>query len=124
MAGDFRVEVVRSVVVVSHLGRLEYADTNKAIAAAVAAAVEIGGKRILFDLSRADVSNYYSYSVRHAEFAPDLGLDTTYKLAFVGGSEAVDLLSFIETVTRNRGWKSRYFVDTDAAITWLIEDAA
>jgi hypothetical protein len=122
MAGDFRVDVARGVVVVQHTGRLEYADTNKAIAAAVEAAVKAGTKRVLFDLTRADVSNYYSYTVRHAEVAPELGLDTSYRLAFVGNQEAVDTLSFIETVTRNHGWKSRHFLDVDEAMRWLAGD--
>lgn len=121
MATGFQVSVNEGVVVVTHAGRLEYADTNNAIRAAADAAIEADTKRVLFDLRRADLSNYYSYAVRHAEFAPELGLDKSYTLAFVGDETSVDVLSFMELVTRNRGWQSRYFVDFEGALAWLGE---
>jgi hypothetical protein len=119
MGGNFRIEVTKGVVVVTHTGRLEYADTNKAIAAASEAAVKAGTKQVLFDFRQADIANYYSYAVRHAEFAPDFGLDTTYKIAFLGLPEAIDVLSFMETVAKNHGWQARYFFHFEGALVWL-----
>ena len=57
--------------------------------------------------------------MRHAEFAPELGLDTTHKLAFVGSADAADVLEFIERVTRIRGWQSRRFFNLDDGLDWL-----
>lgn len=119
MAGDFRVDLRNDVIVVSHIGRLEYVDTNKAIAAAADAAKTKGTRLVLVDLTRADVANYYSHTVRHAEVAPDLGLDSTYKLAFVGSPEAVDILEFIVRVMSNHGWQARCFFNVDEAVAWL-----
>ena len=119
MAGDFRVGVSQDVVTVTHVGRLEYADTNKAIAAVADTAKKTGSRLILVDLTGADASNYYTYTVRHAEFAPELGLDTTYRLAFVASREAVDILEFIARVMSNHGWKARSFFSVEDAIEWL-----
>jgi DNA-binding PucR family transcriptional regulator len=124
MAGDFQVDLRQDVVLVTHIGRLEYADTNKAIAAAANAAKDTGTKLILIDLSRADATNYYSYTVRHAEFAPELGLDTTYKLAFVGSREAVDILEFVARVMTNHGWQARCFFTAQEGLDWLRSLAA
>jgi hypothetical protein len=119
VSGPFLVHVDDGVVIVEQIGDLQFDETNKAIAAAVAAARGANSKRVLFDLTRAQLANYYSYTVRHAELAPDLGLDVSYALAFVGRPEADDVLSFIALTTRNRGWKSRYFFDRQAALEWL-----
>ncbi len=119
MAADYRVYVDAGVVVVEHVGALQFDDTNDAIGKAAEAARDANSKRVLFDLRRAELANYYSYSVRHAEVAPSLGLDTSHKLAFVGERGAADILSFIERVTRNRGWKARCFFDMDQAFEFL-----
>jgi hypothetical protein len=119
VAADFNVSVADDVVIVSHVGRLEYHDTNRSIEAAAQAAAKAGTKLVLFDFTRADLANYYSYAVRHAEFAPELGLDTTYKIAFVGLPAAIDVLEFIQRVTRNRGWRAHYFLSLDEAVDWL-----
>ena len=122
MATEFSVEVRQGVVVVTYVGKLEYAESNKAIAAGAEAAVHAGTRRLLFDVRRADLANYYSHIVRHAEFAPELGLDTAYQLAFVGLPEAAEVLEFAELVTRNRGWNARHFLDFDAALAWLTAE--
>jgi len=119
MSAKFDVYVDRGVVVVAHVGNLQFDQTNKAIIAAVEAARNVGSKRVLFDLRRAQLANYYSYSVRHAELAPELGLDTGYKLAVVGAPEAHDILSFMVRVARNRGWRCRCFFDVGRALKWL-----
>ena len=107
------------IVIVCLSGSLEYEETNQAIAAAVDAAGVGGTSRILFDMRRADLANYYSYTVRHAEVAPQLGLHTGFVLGFVGPRAAQDVLCFMENVARNRGWKARSFTSMVDAFKWL-----
>lgn len=119
MSANFHVRVHEGVVVVTHVGNLHFEDTNRSIAAAVEAARTTGSKIVLFNLTGAQLSNYYSYSVRHAELAPKLGLDTTYRIAIVGIAAADDILSFMEMVAQNRGWRAQRFFDIDEAMRWL-----
>lgn len=118
MPAEFRVELRGDVVVVLEHGAPGFEDTNKALAAAIRTARE-GGRKILFDHRLADLSNYYSYIVRHAEAAPGMGLDSTFRIALVGLPEQDDVLSFMVRVGQNRGWKSRRFFDVDEALQWL-----
>jgi hypothetical protein len=74
---------------------------------------------VLFDLRQADLANYYSYTVRHGELAPRLGLDTSFVLAFVSRPGAIDVAQFMERVAINRGWRARAFTDLAAAEKWL-----
>ena len=57
--------------------------------------------------------------VRHAELAPELGLDSSFRIALVGLPEQDDVLSFMVMVAVNRGWSCRRFFDFDAARQWL-----
>jgi hypothetical protein len=116
---QFEISVAYGVVVITLHGDLDYEEVNQAIAAGVKTAGASHSLGMLFDLRSADVANYYSYSVRHAETAPQLGLDTSFALAFVGTGESRDVLSFMETVARNRGWRARAFTAMPPALKWL-----
>jgi hypothetical protein len=118
MASSFDVRLRDGTVVVSVRGALRFDETNRSIAAAVEAARAAQTKKIVFDLRAADCSNYYSYTVRHGELAPTLGLDTSFSLAFVGAPQSADVLAFMELVAHNRGWRSRSFTDIDDAMKW------
>lgn len=119
MTNGFNIHLEDDVVIVTHVGYLQFDQTNKALAGTVEAAQRGRIKRVLIDHRQADTSNYYNYIVRHAEVAPHLGLDESYKLAFLGLPSQVGVLDFIVTVTRNRGWQSQFFVDRDSALAWL-----
>ena len=119
MAGDFRIRVDSGVVFVVENGTLDYATSYRALAAAVEAANAAATPCLLIDVRDADLTNYYSYIVRHAEAAGEFGLDSRFRIAVVGQPGAADVLSFIETVARNRGLKVRCFLDADPALDWL-----
>lgn len=123
MAGDFRIRVESAVVHVIETGTLDYPTSNRALVGAIEAARASGTKRLLFDLRDADLSDFYSYIVRHAETATEMGLDASYSLAILGRPERADVLSFVETVARNRGWRAMSFFALDAALEWLASDA-
>jgi hypothetical protein len=121
MAAEFRLEIRGDVVLVVERGVPLFEETSKALAAAIQAAKE-HGRKILFDHRLADLSNYYSYIVRHAESALAIGLDHTFRIALVGTPDQGDVMSFMVTVGRNRGWNSRCFLGFDEALQWLLEE--
>ena len=117
----FRITLRGDVVVVTEQGLARFEDVEQALVAAISAAGD-SGKKILFDHRLADISNYYGYIVRHAETALRIGLDATFRVALLGTPEQDDILSFMVTVGRNRGWNSRCFSDLDEALAWLHMD--
>jgi hypothetical protein len=125
MPAEFHVELRGDVVVVVRRGAPLFEDTQKAMAAAVAAAWDAGTKKILFDVRLADLVNFYSYIVREVNLDPLLGLDTSFCICVVGSREQADVMSFIVRVRQMRGWKSECFFDVDEALKWLASiDAA
>jgi hypothetical protein len=114
----YQIRLVGGVVVVTEQGLALFEDVEQALAAAISAARD-SGKKILFDHRLADVANYYGYIVRHAETAMRIGLDNTFRVALLGTPDQDDVLSFMVTVGRNRGWNSRCFLDFNEALEWL-----
>jgi hypothetical protein len=121
MRAEFDVELRGDVVAVVRKGAPLFEDTQKAVAAAVAAAREVGSKKILFDVRLADLTNFYSYIVRDVDLDPLLGLDTDFSICVVGSREQVEVMSFIVRVRQTRGWEAKWFFDMDEALKWLAE---
>jgi hypothetical protein len=119
VAGDFRIRIDSGVVFVVERGTLDFATSYRALAAAVEAANAAATTCLLIDVRDADLTNYYSYIVRHAEAAGEFGLDSRFRIAVLGQPAAADVLSFIERVASNRGLKVRCFLEADAALDWL-----
>jgi hypothetical protein len=117
--GGFHIRVESDVVHIVETGTLDFATSNRAVIGAVEAAKASRTRCLLFDLRAADLSNYYSYIVRHAETAAQTGLDAGYGIAVVGPRDGADVLSFIELVARNRGWRARSFFELEPALEWL-----
>ncbi|HEX6321724.1 MAG TPA: hypothetical protein VFZ84_22875 [Burkholderiales bacterium] len=119
MRAEFHVELRGDVVVVVRKGAPLFEDTQKAVAAALAAARDAGTKKILFDVRLADLTNFYSYIVRDVNLDPLLGLDTSFRICVVGTREQADVMSFIVHVRQMRGWEAQWFFDMDEALKWL-----
>jgi hypothetical protein len=118
-AAKFRVERRGDVAVLVQEGAPLFDETTQSLSAAVAAAAEIGSKKIIIDARLSDLTNYYAFVVRHAELLPLMGFDGSFRSAIVGTPEQVYVMDFIVTVGRNRGWTVRRFFDLDAALEWL-----
>ena len=99
-------------------GRLHLPTTDKAIADSAAAATAAGCKSVLFDFANADFSDYVFASLEHARVARSLGLDSTFRIAFVNPTER-HIVEYIETVARNRGYNAKAFTGYPEAIAWL-----
>lgn len=121
MPAEFHVELRGDVVVVVRKGAPLFEDTQKAAAAATAAARDAETKKILFDVRLADLTNFYSYIVRNVNLDPLLGLDTSFRICIVGSREQMDVMSFIVRVRQMRGWEARCFFDMNEALEWLAE---
>lgn len=119
MPAQFHVELRGDVVVVVRKGAPVFEDTQKAMAAAVAAAHDAGTKKLLFDVRLADLTNFYSYIVRDVNLDPLLGLDTSFRICVVGSPDQANVMSFIVRVRQMHGWDARWFVDMDEALKWL-----
>jgi hypothetical protein len=119
MSAEFHVEVRGDVVVIVRKGAPLFEDTQRAMAAAVAAARDAGTKKILFDVRLADLANFYSYIVRDVNLDPLLGLDTGFRICVVGSREQEGVMSFIVRVREMHGWKAQWFFDMDEALKWL-----
>ena len=119
MAAQFHVELRGDVVVVHEEGTLQFEETHRALADAITAALDSSTRKLLFDLRRVDLANYYSHIVRHAELAPGIGLDSAFRIALVGHPGQEDVMAFSVMVGTNRGWDVRHFFDFDQALEWL-----
>jgi hypothetical protein len=124
MAAEFDIELRGDVVVVVRRGAPLFEDTQTAMAAAVAAARDAGGRKILFDVRLADLTNFYSYIVRNVDLDPLLGLDTSFRICLVGTPAQAEIMSFIVRVRRMRGWEAESFFEIEEALEWLAEDGA
>jgi hypothetical protein len=122
MPAEFHVEIRGDVVVVVRKGAPQFEDTQKAMAAALAAARAAGTKKILFDVRLADLTNFYSYIVRDVNLDPLLGLDTSFRICVVGSRAQVDVMTFIVNVRQMRGWEAQWFFDMDEARNWLAKE--
>lgn len=115
----FHVEVHGDVAVLVQEGAPLFEETTRALAAVIAASLEIGSRKIIIDARLSDLVNYYNYVVRHAELLPTIGFDGTFRSALVGLPEQVPVMDFIVSVGSNRGWKVARFVDMEEARQWL-----
>ena len=115
------IEVRDDVAVLVQEGVPDFGKTDQALAAAIATAVDLRSKKLLFDVRGADLANYYSYIVRHAESALAMGLDGSFRLAILGTPEQDNVMAFMVSVGHNRGWTVRCFLEMEDALAWLHE---
>ena len=123
MAARFHVEVRGDIAVLVQEGAPLFEETSRSLAAVITTALEIGSKKIIIDARLSDLVNYYNYVVRHAELLPTIGFDGSFRSAIVGLPEQIDVMDFIVSVGRNRGWTVRRFLDMDEAPRWLANEA-
>jgi len=84
--------------------------------AAIAAQTQC--KVLLFDIREANYRDYHLSTIRHAEEGPALGIDETFRIAFLGAA-GNPMLKYIEAVSVNRGYWVKVFVGESEALAWL-----
>ena len=122
MTPQIQYNVEASVVRVTYSGKVMYGVTTEAIRKAARLATEAQIKRLLFDLRNADYEQYFAGTVQHAEEGPAMGVDKSFRIAFLGTEKQLVMLRFIEDVSVNRGYLAKIFVDEAQAVAWIGRD--
>lgn len=118
MAGDFRIALDQDVVRVTSRGKPDYEGTRDMLREVGRVAAQSRCGRLLFDFRAADSSAAYVSTVRHAEEAPQAGIDHSFRIALLGAADN-PMLNYFEAVAVKRGFQVRAFVDEDLALDWL-----
>ena len=118
MTRDIRVTEEGGIVRVVYRGDVEYQATTEMLGAVARVAAEKQVKRLLFDIREANYQHYYLETMRHSEEAPGLGIDRTFRVAFLGSADN-PMLRYIENVTVNRGYQVKAFTEQLEAEAWL-----
>jgi len=118
MPTDIQVTVEPELIRVVYRGKVEIDATTEMLRKVARIASESQRKLLLFDIREADYRGYYVGTIKHAEDGPSLGIDRTFRVAFLG-SGGEPMLRYIEDVTVNRGYESKAFTDESEALAWL-----
>ena len=118
MTQDIRIHIDGNIIRVTYRGRVEYEATDGMLRQVGALAGQNGISRILFDIRDANYQFYHVGTLRHADEAPALGIDSSFRIAFLGATDN-PMLRYIEAVSVNRGFWVRAFTDEAAALEWL-----
>ncbi len=115
---DIAITERDGIIRVVYRGRVRYDAVNGLLRDVVRIAAETSTKRVVFDVRDADYGQYHVETIHHAQDARVLGLDATYRIAFLGAPDE-PMLRYIENVSVNRGYQVRAFTDEGAADGWL-----
>ena len=118
MVPDIRITEEAGIIRVVYRGKVEYGATTGMLRGVAQLASEKKIKELLFDISEADYRHYYAETLRHAEEGPSLGIDRTFRIAFLGAAEN-PMLRYIEDASVNRGFRVKAFIDEAEAKAWL-----
>jgi hypothetical protein len=122
MNPEYRISVEQGIIRVVYVGKAEYDVTRNMLREAGRLATETGCRCLLFDSRQAQADNYYLGSVRHAEEAPSMGIDQSFRVALLGLKDN-PMLAYFEKVATTRGFQMRTFFDEPAALAWLRDGA-
>jgi len=119
MAQNIQITKDTGFVRVTYRGDVEYSATTEMLGKVAAIAAQTHCKSLLFDIREANYRDYHLGTIRHAEEAPALGIDKTFRIAFLGAA-GNPMLKYIEAVSVNRGYWVKAFVDEPEALAWLL----
>jgi hypothetical protein len=117
---DVRITTQAGVIRVVYRGKVEYDLTTKMLRDVVRLSAESNTCLVLIDIREADYRLYHLEAIRHAKEAPSLGIDSTFRIAFLG-AENEEMLGYVENVAVNRGYRSRAFTDESKALAWVTK---
>lgn len=118
MTPEYRVSLDQGFIRVVYRGKAEYDITRNMLREVVQLALTTKTERVLFDMRQSDSSGYYISTIRHAEEAPSLGIDRSFRMALLGSKDN-PMLKYFEDVAVNRGFQVRAFVDEPESLGWL-----
>ena len=112
MTPEYQVSLEQGFIRVVYRGKAEYDVTSNMLREVVHLALGTKTERVLFDLRQSDSSSYYISTIRHAEDAPSLGIDRSFRMALLG-SRGDPMLKYFEDVAVNRGFQVTMVFDSD-----------
>ena len=118
MPADIQITFELGIIRVTYRGEAQFDLTTKMLRNVARIAAENKSKLLLFDIREAEDRNYHTDAIRHTQQAPALGIDQTFRIAFLG-SKNLEMLSYIEDVSVNRGFQAKAFTDEAEAVAWL-----
>jgi len=117
---EVRITAQAGVIRVVYRGKVEFDLTTKMLRDVVRLSAESNTRLVLIDIREADYRLYHLEAIKHAEEAPSLGIDSTFRIAFLG-AENEEMLGYVENVAVNRGYRSRAFTDESKALAWVMK---
>jgi hypothetical protein len=122
MDRDIQIAVTNGIIRVTYKGNVEYDPTTQMLKTVGRLAEQKKIDRLLFDVREANYQDYYVGTIRHAEEGADLGIQRSFRIAFLGAPTST-MLGYIEAVSVNRGYWVQTFTQEDEALTWLHGNA-
>jgi len=119
---DIRITTEAGIIRVVYRGKVEFDVTTKMLRDVARIASKEDTRLLLIDIRDADYRSYHLESIKHAEQGRSLGIDATFRIAFLGAENEV-MLGYVENVAVNRGYRSKVFTDESKALVWLGSDA-
>jgi hypothetical protein len=118
MAMDIQIMAEGEIIRAVYRGKLQFDLATEMLRKVAQIASDNQSRLLLFDIRSADYQDYSVGALKHAEQGPSLGLDQTFRVAFLG-SQHDEMLQHIENVSVNRGYLAKVFIDDSEAVAWL-----
>jgi hypothetical protein len=118
MKREIQITPQGGIIRVTYRGDVQYDATTEMLREVAAIAARTGSKLLLIDVREANYRDYHVGTIRHAEEGPALGIDKTFRIAFLG-ARGYPMLEYVEAVSVNRGYWLKAFVDESEALAWL-----
>src|SRR4029078_6021956 len=119
---DVRITTEAGIIRAVYRGKVEFDVTTKMLRDVARIASKDDTVLLLIDIRDADYRFYHLESIKHAEQGRSLGIDSTFRIAFLG-AENEEMLGYVENVAVNRGYRSKVFTDESRALAWIRKDA-
>ena len=115
---DIRITTEAGIIRVVYRGRVEFDLTTNMLREVAEIAAKDNTRLLLIDIRDADYKLYHLETLEHAQQGRSLGIDSTFRIAFLG-AEDEEMLGYVENVAVNRGYRSKVFTDESKALAWL-----
>ena len=112
------ISVKQGVIRAVYSGDADFGVTTEMLRKVARISSESQSKLLLLDIREVEDRQYHVDAIRHAEQAPELGIDQTFRIALLR-SRNDPMLQYIETVAINRGFRAKAFTDESEALAWL-----
>ena len=119
---DIRITTEAGIIRVVYRGRVEFDLTTNMLREVAEIAAKDNTRLLLIDIRDADYKLYHLETLEHAQQGRSLGIDSTFRIAFLG-AENEGMLAFVENVAVNGGYRSKAFTAEPEALAWLGSDA-